>query len=312
MNHGIPDEKLKAAWDYLDGFCDLPTEVKDVYLRKTGNNHGYVKPGQEKFDKKTEELRHAFNICTLSGASLPEEPLPGFQDLIAELTRDFKNLASLLLQALSVALEVQLDFFLEKHAHMLSGNGDNETTLRLLYYPPIVEDDNTCELVQKNMSYSYQRCASHALQLDKIVVEDDEEDAADRPDGAADWMKKHRGLTRCGAHCDYGTFTLLCQDSEGGLEAKLPGTERWQRVGHLPGSILINTGELLSLWTNERFPALPHRVVIPEQPTMRLKGRHSMAFFVHPDNDTEIVPIDTQAQQTEKEAPKKKKAFPTK
>lgn len=103
VNHGIPDEKLKAAWNYLDGFCELPTDVKDVYLRKSGNNHGYVKPGLEKFGK-TEELRHAFNICTLSGASLPEEPLPGFKDLMADLARDFKNLASLLLQALSVAL----------------------------------------------------------------------------------------------------------------------------------------------------------------------------------------------------------------
>lgn len=219
-----------------------------------------------------------------------------------------------LINQLSLA-EVPLEFFLEKHGNMLSGNDDNETTLRLLYYPPIVEDDNTCELVQKNMSYSYQRCASHALQLDKIVVEDDEEEDkeknGDAVDGNLDWMKKHRGLTRCGAHCDYGTFTLLCQDSEGGLEAKLPGSERWQRVGHLPGSILINTGELLSLWTNERFPALPHRVIIPEQPTIQVKGRHSMAFFVHPDNDTEIVPIDLQLQ-TEKEAPKKKKPFPTK
>lgn len=104
VNHGIPEEKLKAAWNYLDGFCDLPTDVKDVYLRKSGNNHGYVKPGLEKMVGKTEELRHAFNICTLSGATLPEEPLPGFKDLMADLSRDFKNLASLLLQALSVAL----------------------------------------------------------------------------------------------------------------------------------------------------------------------------------------------------------------
>lgn len=105
VNHGIPEEKLKAAWNYLDGFCDLPTEVKDVYLRQSGNNHGYVKPTQDKaFQGKTDELRHAFNICTLSGARLPEEPLPGFKDLMADIARDFKNLASLLLQALSVAL----------------------------------------------------------------------------------------------------------------------------------------------------------------------------------------------------------------
>lgn len=184
---------------------------------------------------------------------------------------------------------------MEKHSHMLSGTDENETTLRLLYYPPLVEDDNQCEeLVKKNLSYSYQRCASHELHLEKIV--DDEPDAAALPSPSAeDAMKKHRGVTRCGAHCDYGTFTLLAQDSEGGLECKLPNSDKWKPVGHLPGSILINTGELLSMWTNDKFPALPHRVTIPEQPTVRNKGRHAMAFFVHPDNDTEIIPLDSLA-----------------
>lgn len=107
VNHGISEDKLKMAWKYLDGFCELPTEIKDVYLRKSGNNHGYVKPGLERFEGgKTIEMRHAFNICTVTGASLPEEPLPGFMDHIADLTKDFKNLASLLLQALSVALGI--------------------------------------------------------------------------------------------------------------------------------------------------------------------------------------------------------------
>lgn len=81
---------------------------------------------------------------------------------------------------------------------------------------------------------------------------------------------------------DYGTFTLLSQDSEGGLEAKLPGSSKWVRVGHLPGAILINTGEILSTWSKKRYPALLHRVVIPEQESVRVRGRHSMAFFCHP------------------------------
>lgn len=81
---------------------------------------------------------------------------------------------------------------------------------------------------------------------------------------------------------DYGTFTLLSQDSEGGLEAKLPGSTKWKRVGHLPGAILINTGEILSIWSRKRYPALLHRVIIPEQESVRVRGRHSMAFFCHP------------------------------
>lgn len=96
-------------------------------------------------------------------------------------------------------------------------------------------------------------------------------------------------ITRCGSHCDYGTFTLLTQDSEGGLEIQSPSGERWSRVGHLPGAILLNTGEILDNWTNGEFKALRHRVILPENFG---RGRHSVAFFVHPDNDVEIEPFD--------------------
>lgn len=46
----------------------------------------------------------------------------------------------------------------------------------------------------------------------------------------------NKTVTRCGEHCDYGTFTLLAQDSEGGLEVQLPNSTKWQRLGHLPGA----------------------------------------------------------------------------
>lgn len=60
---------------------------------------------------------------------LPEDPLPGFKDCIAELARDFKNLTNLILQALAIALEMPTNFFTEKHTHMLD-YGQNETTFR--------------------------------------------------------------------------------------------------------------------------------------------------------------------------------------
>lgn len=45
-------------------------------------------------------------------------------------------------------------------------------------------------------------------------------------------------------------------DYLGGLEVKLPNSDKWSRVGHLGGSIFINAGELLSVWTNGSYPAL--------------------------------------------------------
>jgi len=295
VNHGILEEKLKAAWAHLDDFCKLPTDTKELYIRKAPDNHGYVKPGQEKFDGVTPELRHAFNICTLNVANLPEEPLPGFREHIAELANDFKHLSSLLLQAIAIGLDLQQNFFIDNHSHMLSGNHDNETTLRLLYYPPVIrEDDNKCEMAKGRCKYSQQRCNGNTNGVDLIPprnAESNNDADNDNNDDDTPSMSDDSKVTRCGAHCDYGTFTLLSQDSEGGLEAKLPGSDKWVRVGHLPGAILINTGEILSLWSQEKYPALQHRVVIPEQENLRVRGRHSIAFFCHPDNCTAIQPI---------------------
>lgn len=56
-------------------------------------------------------------------------------------------------------IELQSNYFIENHSHMLSGNHDNATTLRLLYYPPVIqEDDNKCEMAKGRCKYSQQRC----------------------------------------------------------------------------------------------------------------------------------------------------------
>lgn len=59
-----------------------------------------------------------------------QQPLPGFREHIAELSKDFKNLTGLLLQSLAVAVEMPLNFFVEKHSHMMDGESENETTFR--------------------------------------------------------------------------------------------------------------------------------------------------------------------------------------
>lgn len=312
VNHGICDEKLKTAWDHLDDFVDLPTDVKEHYIRSGDDNHGYVRPGIERFDGKTPELRHAFNICTLNAKNLPEEPLPGFSDHISVLAEDFKSLSRFILQALALSLDIPQSFFLEKHSHMLSGDHDNETTLRLLYYPPVIEDDEISknEFVKGRCKYSYQRCTSNQPDFRPEYNPRDEYNDVDRegshsPD-ATERQMPNGAVIRCGAHTDYGTFTLLAQDSEGGLEVRLPGSEKWQRVGHLPGAILVNCGEILNIWTQSRYPALQHRVVVPEQEHIRSRGRHSIAFFCHPDNLTMISPNDLPLPADAQDATSKK------
>uniref|UniRef100_A0A2M4AHD9 Putative iron/ascorbate family oxidoreductase n=1 Tax=Anopheles triannulatus TaxID=58253 RepID=A0A2M4AHD9_9DIPT len=315
VNHGISEDKMKHAYGHLDDFCKLSDSTKETYLRQGETNHGYIKPGQERFDGKTKDLRHTYNICTLKpeDGALPDEPLPGFREHMSDLATDFKRLSALLLQALAVGMELPYSYFVEKHRHILDGEGENQSTFRLLYYPPLIEDDGKNELLRGTCKYSQQRCTKD--EIDLSLPEDyrarvrEEQEALEQ---------QEQQVTRCGAHADYGTFTLLAQDSEGGLEVKLPGTDRWKRVGHLPGAILINAGELLATWTGEKISALQHRVIIPNEESIRTRGRHSLAFFVHPDNCISITPIDLPASSSsnsldtdEKKAKGRKKSFKT-
>ncbi|KAL5282392.1 hypothetical protein ACFFRR_005514 [Megaselia abdita] len=283
VNHGILEEKLKVAWQHLDNFCSLSSDVKEHYINNIEGYHGYNQNEEENSEGEHHELRYAFNITTLKISNVHEDPLPGFEEHINELAHDFKLLAGFILQSLAVSLDLNQSFLYEKHCHMLSG--DNESKLCLLYYPPILEDNEKNELFKGRLQYTYQKCASDTPDF---RPESDCYKTSDVSEGATALGQQ---LYSSG-HIDYGTFTLLAQDSEGGLEVKLPGSEKWQRVGHLPGSIFINAGEMLSIWTENRYPALSHRVIIPEQEHLRVRGRHSIAFFCHPDNITMIDPTD--------------------
>ncbi|XP_041974386.1 2-oxoglutarate-dependent dioxygenase htyE [Aricia agestis] len=248
VNHGIADDKLKAIYGDLDNFCALPEGCQAQYLRNPVSNHGYVRPGMEQFDTTKKELRHSFNITTLSAAAMPAEAeVPEFCQHLLPLAQDMTNLARMLLQALAYAFGLPPAALLASHSGMLQSDGVNPSAIRLLYYPPVPPEDGPC-------------C---------------------RDNGGT--------YTRCGAHSDRCTFTLVAQDSEGGLEVKL--NDKWQPVGHLPGAILIQTGELLASWTTNILPALMHRVVVPSGAYKRARGRHCVAFFCHPDKDAVIPPL---------------------
>jgi len=99
------------------------------------------------------------------------------------------------------------------------------------------------------------------------------------------------GHIRCGEHSDYGTFTLLYQDTYPGLEVKsTSGT--WVEAAPIQGSILVNIGDLLEMWTGGDYPATLHRVIIPEEETKKKAARQSIVFFVHPDDEVMVAPLE--------------------
>lgn len=93
------------------------------------------------------------------------------------------------------------------------------------------------------------------------------------------------GQIRAGAHSDYGSMTLLFQDQVGGLEVQTRAGN-WIEAPAIPNTVLVNIGDLMQRWTNDVFCSTKHRVMIPIEAEKR--SRYSVAFFCHPNNDTEI------------------------
>jgi isopenicillin N synthase-like dioxygenase len=86
-------------------------------------------------------------------------------------------------------------------------------------------------------------------------------------------------------HTDPGAITLLLQDDHGGLQANSK-TRGWIDVPPLKGSIVVNIGDVLQVWTNDRCTAGMHRVL----PVRSNQGRYSTPFFYSPKYDAQITP----------------------
>ncbi|MBL8698874.1 MAG: isopenicillin N synthase family oxygenase [Alphaproteobacteria bacterium] len=87
-------------------------------------------------------------------------------------------------------------------------------------------------------------------------------------------------------HTDYGGLTLLAQDMTGGLQV-LNKAGEWVTAHPIPGTLVINVGDLMARWTNNRFSSNAHRVVNTSG-----RERYSVAVFFDPAFDTVIDPRD--------------------
>ncbi|MBY0321056.1 MAG: hypothetical protein K2X72_20210 [Reyranella sp.] len=74
-------------------------------------------------------------------------------------------------------------------------------------------------------------------------------------------------------HTDTSFMTLLAQNKIPGLSIRLP-TGRWIDAPAIDGAFLVNGGDLLRRWTNDRFLATPHRVA-----NRSGKERYAIPFF---------------------------------
>jgi isopenicillin N synthase-like dioxygenase len=99
------------------------------------------------------------------------------------------------------------------------------------------------------------------------------------------------GQLRAGAHTDYGSLTILLpQAGSKGLEILSNGA--WIPAPPIPGAFVVNIGDLMQLWTNDRWVSTLHRVVNPPPEEGGLARRQSLAFFHQPNWSAEIACLE--------------------
>ena len=92
---------------------------------------------------------------------------------------------------------------------------------------------------------------------------------------------------RGGAHCDYGSLTIVHTDTDiGGLQVfRKDGT--WETVPRIAGSFAINIGDLMAEWTNDQWVSTLHRVTNPPRDKAHL-SKTSLLFFHQPNYDAAV------------------------
>jgi isopenicillin N synthase-like dioxygenase len=228
-NFGMSEDLLETAFSVAKSLF-MSDEKTKVPFRAT-LNHGYTTMKGEALDpSKPADLKETFTSRNLANVPSGPEYWPNseFEAFMRTFYKSVTSIASDVMAAFAIALDLPKGFFDEKHTGLTQ-------TLRLLHYPPV-----------------------------KYVS---------------------KGQLGAGAHTDYGTLTVLFQDAEGGLQVQgLDG--KWIDAPPIPGTVVINTGDLISRWSNDFFKSTPHRVV--PRPAAMKNGRLSIAFFSDPDPEVII------------------------
>src|SRR6267142_2022816 len=85
-----------------------------------------------------------------------------------------------------------------------------------------------------------------------------------------------------GPHTDNSFFTMLAREDVPGLAVRLPSGE-WLAPPVIDGTFLVNLGNVMKRWSNDRFLSTPHGVLNDSG-----RDRYSIAFFYSPNVDAAI------------------------
>jgi isopenicillin N synthase-like dioxygenase len=241
--HGIPDSIAERAWVAATEFFDLPLEDKLSVARPGADYpYGYMPLAAESLSQSMSGAAPA-DLKEVFNVGPPSRPARQFADP-GEAWAYSPNLWPAALPDLEPAWTAYYDTMRELGNRLMS------LLARGLGLPPAFFAGQTAD-------------GPNALRAINYPARD---------------VVPLPGQLRAGAHTDYGTVTILRQDAVGGLEV-LGRAGEWTGVESVPGAFVINIGDLMARWTNDRWRSTLHRVVDPAGPPAAAARRQSMPYF---------------------------------
>jgi isopenicillin N synthase-like dioxygenase len=258
VGHGLPHELCRAALDVAGQFFDLDVASKVRYTPSDKTvNRGYAGYGEESlaYSLGVEALPDMFEAFNM-GVELSGEAGMAHPYFVTEAHRFFAP--NVWPTELPHMREVWLRYFAA--CELLASQLDEICSAALgMEFGHIRQFTRRSPNVMR--ANNYQRRAEHG--------------------------DPQEGQVRMGAHTDYGIMTILLADPVPGLQ--IMGSNRtWHDVVPTPGSLIVNFGDLLAEWTNDRWKSTLHRVVPPPLGTVGEARRRSIAFFHEADYDARI------------------------
>lgn len=138
----------------------------------------------------------------------------------------------------------------------------------------------------ETLSRTIMRCLAISLDLEETYFHETFGDCPNVQMKICSYPPKAAGFG-VGPHTDSEYLSLLVQDQVGGLQVQ-NGEGEWIHAPPIPGTIVVNLGEMIQLLTNGYYLATPHRVMNVSSDTARL----SVPMFWNPRLDFKLTPID--------------------
>lgn len=253
-NHGLPADVLKNAFRMSRAFFDLPLDAKDS-VHPTGPSkqrgyHGFASRG----------------LANTLGIAAPPD----------------------LRETLFLG---PIDDFRESYRHVPEAD--------VSYWPNTLptKPNGTAEALIA-LYRSFEKLSADLLQIFAVALGMPEDHFADKIDRHFSILSCHHypvlteppapGQLRTGPHTDFGALTILAMTTEqGGLEVQMPDGG-WAGVMAGPGELVVNLGDMMARWTNDRWKSTLHRVANPPALADAMSRRQSIGYFMHPNYDAVI------------------------